>query len=82
MNPPSCSTVPLNRVDVGQPLVVASSPTDPVVARRMMTLGWRVGEQVRVVRRAVGGALVLDLDGARIAVGGTLARTLTVEPRA
>ena len=58
---------------------IASLPSDPQVAHRMMTLGWRRGGQVQVVKKAAGGAKVIDLGGSRIAVSGALARTLLVE---
>jgi Fe2+ transport system protein FeoA len=58
---------------------VASAPSDPALAHRLMTLGGRPGPLVRVVEKASGGARVIDLGGSRIAVSQTLARTLEVE---
>jgi len=69
----------LDAAPLDQPLIIAATATDPVVAHRMMTLGWRVGGQVRVVKKAAGKATVVDLNGSRVAVSKDLARTLCVE---
>ncbi|MDR0284458.1 MAG: ferrous iron transport protein A [Propionibacteriaceae bacterium] len=68
----------LDRAPVDEPLVIAATAADPRLAHRLMTLGWRAGSPVRVLKTAAGGAKVLDLGGSRIAVGRGLARTLTV----
>jgi len=69
----------LDVAPLDQPLIIAATAADPVVAHRMMTLGWRVGGQVRVVKKAAGKATVVDLNGSRVAVSEDLARTLCVE---
>ena len=79
MNASDPSIVKLDRAPLDYPMIIAASSSDPVVAHRMMTLGWRVGGQVRVVRRTAGGATVVDLNGSRVAVSRALARTLCVE---
>jgi Fe2+ transport system protein FeoA len=61
------------------PLVVATAPVDAVAAHRLLTLGWRPGAQLSVIRHSSGGARVVALSGARVAIGGPLARTLAVE---
>ncbi|MDR1808429.1 MAG: ferrous iron transport protein A [Propionibacteriaceae bacterium] len=63
-----------------RPLVIAAAPEDPAAAQRLMTLGWRPGAPTEVIRRTTGGARVIDLSGARIAVGGPLSKTLQVRP--
>ncbi|MDR0489089.1 MAG: ferrous iron transport protein A [Propionibacteriaceae bacterium] len=70
----SLAKAPLNST-----FTIINVPTDPVVAHRMMTLGWRPGAQVRVMKKASGGAKIIDLNGSRVAVSGALARTLCVE---
>lgn len=78
----STATIQLDRAPVDIALTIASVAKDPVVAHRMMTLGWRAGGQVRVVKQASGGAKVIDLGGSRVAVSRKLARTLCVEAAA
>jgi Fe2+ transport system protein FeoA len=68
----------LDQASVDVPLLIAGTSPDAGVAHRLSTLGWRQGAQVRVVKRAAGGANILDLNGSRVAIGRGLARTLTV----
>jgi len=79
MNPTLASILKLDQAPLDQLLVIAATSADPVVAHRMMTLGWRIGGQVRVVKNAAGGAKIVDLNGSRVAVSRALARTLCVE---
>ena len=58
---------------------VSTMSSDPVVAHRMMTLGWRPGAQVRVMKKASGGAKIIELSGSRVAISRALASTLCVE---
>ena len=79
MNSSPGSICKLDKAPIDQPLIIAATASDPVVAHRMMTLGWRVGGQVRVVKKAAGRATVVDLNGSRVAVSKALAHTLCVE---
>ena len=79
MNTPQASILKLDQAPLDYPLIIAATAADPAVAHRMMTLGWRVGGQVRVVKKAAGKATIVDLNGSRVAVSDALARTLCVE---
>jgi Fe2+ transport system protein FeoA len=68
----------LSEAPLGVPLVVAARPGDSPVAQRLVTLGWRPGAPTKVIRTTIGGARVVDLAGARIAIGGPLAKMLQV----
>jgi ferrous iron transport protein A len=59
-------------------LLVSAPAADPAAAHRLLTLGWRPGAPVRVIRRTGGGARVIALSGARVAIGHQLAQTLRV----
>jgi len=63
-----------------QPLVVDAPAVDPAAAHRLMTLGWRPGARVQIIRRTLGGAHIIALAGARVAVGRRLAKELQVRP--
>ncbi|MDR1386600.1 MAG: ferrous iron transport protein A [Propionibacteriaceae bacterium] len=69
----------LSSAPTGTPLTVLSTPADPDVSARLLALGWRLGAQIAVVRRSGGGARVIELSGARVAIGGPLARHLAVK---
>ncbi len=73
-------TLQLDRAPVDQAVIIAGTCPDPATARRLTGLGWRPGGRVRVVGRAAGGAHVIELNEARVAISRRLARTLTVEP--
>ncbi len=75
-------TTTLDQVPTGEPLIIAGQAQDPAVRRRLVSLGWRPGTQTRVVKKVVGGARVIDLNGSRIAIGHQLARKLCVEAAA
>jgi Fe2+ transport system protein FeoA len=74
--PPGETT--LSAAPLRRPLIVADTPDDPDCAHRLLTLGWRPGAHVAVIRQTTGGARVVALSGARVAIGGPLARTLHV----
>jgi len=69
----------LEQAPTGSALVIAGTSANPHLAHRLMTLGWRVGAGVRIVRKSVSGARIIDLNGARVAVSRDLAGTLLVE---
>ena len=69
----------LARASAGESFVIVGTSADPLVARRLSALGWRAGERVRVVQKAAGGALVVDLHNGRVALSRTLVRQLPVE---
>ncbi|MDR1264715.1 MAG: FeoA domain-containing protein [Propionibacteriaceae bacterium] len=73
----SCSLT-LSTAPFHQPLAVVAAADDPAAAHRLLALGWRPGAGVSVVKATVGGARVIALGGARVAIGGTLAKTLRV----
>ncbi|MCL2471384.1 MAG: ferrous iron transport protein A [Propionibacteriaceae bacterium] len=73
------SIVALDQAPLGEALIIVSTPQDPIVAHKMMTLGWSKGGQVRVLKKTVGGARILDLNGSRVAISKALARTVCVE---
>jgi Fe2+ transport system protein FeoA len=74
----SARVLTLPEAPVQTPLVIASAPADPAAAHRLSTLGWRPGAPTAVLRRSSGGARVVTLGGARVAIGGPLARDLAV----
>ena len=69
----------LDQVPTGAAIVVAGTSSDPVVARRLAALGWRLGERVRVVQKASGGAMVVELHRGRIALSRMVVRQLPVK---
>ncbi|MDR2929699.1 MAG: ferrous iron transport protein A [Propionibacteriaceae bacterium] len=73
------STLSLDQAPIGRTLTIAATCDDGVVARRLTSLGWRVGVQIQVTQRASGGARIIDLNGSRVAVSRNLARALPVE---
>ncbi len=62
----------------GETAIIQAADVDPAQARRLGELGLRTGESVRVVQRAVGGALVLAVNGSRIAIDKQTAERLIV----
>ncbi|MDR1079192.1 MAG: FeoA domain-containing protein [Propionibacteriaceae bacterium] len=78
MHRPS-SALSLSSAPPRTPLTVLSTPDDPALAARLLALGWRPGAKIAVIRRSGGGARVIELSGARVAIGGPLARRLAVE---
>lgn len=68
---------PLNRT-----LVVVGSTLDAAQARRLSALGLRPGARIRLLRRLAGGARVVAVAGARVALGADVLDGLTVEDAA
>ena len=79
MHAPTGPAGTLVRASAGESFVIAGTSADPLVARRLSALGWRTGERARVVLKAAGGALVVDLHGGRVALSRALVRQLAVE---
>ncbi len=63
---------------VGRPAALADLRVPPAQRARLAELGLRPGEQVEVVQRAVGGARILAVHGARIALDAHTAARLHV----
>ncbi|MDR1448877.1 MAG: FeoA domain-containing protein [Propionibacteriaceae bacterium] len=59
-------------------LTVVTAPAEAAAAQRLLALGWRPGSRISVIRRSSGGARIVALSGARVAIGGPLARSLAV----
>jgi Fe2+ transport system protein FeoA len=72
--------VTLAEAPLRRALVVTAGPADSPAAHRLLTLGWRPGAATRVIRQTTGGARVIDLSGARVAIGGPLSKDLWVVP--
>ena len=72
----------LRELGVGEPAVVLSlgegHPDDVVLVRRMAVLGVRPGEQIEVLKRTTGGARIIGVRGARLAVDGRTAARIHV----
>lgn len=68
----------LGLIRIGQHARIAEIRGDRLFARRLMSLGLRVGSEVDVLHRRGGGVVVVS-DGNRVALGGTIADKLLVE---
>ena len=60
-------------------VLVGSTNLDDAQARRLSALGLRTGAQVRLVQRLAGGARVVAVAGARVAIGAKILDKLNVE---
>ncbi len=70
----------LNQAPLNTTLVlVGSTNLDDAQARRLSALGLRTGAQVRLVQRLAGGARVVAVAGARVAIGAKILDKLNVE---
>ncbi|MDR0959337.1 MAG: ferrous iron transport protein A [Propionibacteriaceae bacterium] len=76
---PGATVLSLDEAPVDVPVVVVPAPEGTSAAHRLATLGWRPGAVVSVIRRTAGGARVVSVGGARVAIGHTLAHRLLVE---
>jgi Fe2+ transport system protein FeoA len=63
----------------GESAVLAEPRVDRAQRMRLAELGVRAGEPVTLAQRAVGGARVIDVAGARIALDGRTAARLPLE---
>lgn len=62
----------------GERVVLEAVAADPEQRRRLAELGLRPGSVVALVQRAAGGACIVGVDGARIALDRRTAHLLTV----
>jgi len=69
----------LTQAPLNQTLVLTGSDLDAHQVRRLSSLGLRAGAQLRLVQRLAGGARVVAVAGARVALGSKLLDRLTVE---
>lgn len=69
----------LTQAPLHQPLVLVGSALDAPLARRLSSLGLRRGATIRAVQRLAGGARVIAVAGARVALGPSLLAALHVE---
>ena len=71
----------LDRATPGRPLRVADIRGGHNVRSRLATVGLRPGVTLEVVVRGpLGGPVVVEIDGARLAIGRGVARQVLVEP--
>jgi ferrous iron transport protein A len=70
----------LDRVPFGTPVRVATAQSPADLTRRLAELGLRPGAVVRCLHRTAGGGRVVDVDGARIALGRAVLRGVSTEP--
>lgn len=70
----------LDRVPLGMPVRVAASESPADLTRRLAELGVRPGAVVRCLHRTAGGGRVVDVAGARIALGRSVLRAVSAEP--
>lgn len=70
----------LNHAPLNEPLVLVDTDLDAVAARRLLRLGLRPGARLRLVQRLAGGARVVSVEGARVALGQALLARLRVRP--
>jgi len=70
---------PLWKAPVGVPLRIEAVHADKATEKRLLSMGMPIGTQVEILHRR-GGAVVLAVGGARLAVGADMARRILVEP--
>jgi len=66
----------LSRAPIGIELRVVEAAGPTALTRRLAELGLRAGSQVRCVQRTPGGGRILDVSGARIALGREVLATV------
>lgn len=65
----------LDRAPLGTPLTFLAAGVDPVLGRRLATLGLRRGVRVSIVQKLASGGRIVAVAGGRIAIEqGVLAR--------
>lgn len=74
----------LNELGVGATAVVADvgEIADGALAHQMAVLGVRPGQQIAMLKRAIGGARVVGVDGGRIAIDQRTATRIRIAPTA
>jgi len=69
----------LTKAPLHHNLVLVGSTLDAAQRRRLSSLGLRLGAQLRLVQRLAGGARVVAVAGARVALGAAVLDGLDVE---
>jgi len=72
--------MPLGFATPDTPLVVTALAGCAEVKRRLADLGILIGAQVRLVRAAANGPLLVGVGPARVAIGQDMARKILVAP--
>jgi ferrous iron transport protein A len=70
----------LDSAPLGAAVRVAATDVPSDLARRLAELGLRPGAVVRCIQRTAGGGRVVDVDGARVALGRSVLRSVCTEP--
>lgn len=70
----------LDRVPLEAPVLIVGSTLGAAIVRRLAELGVRRGATVTCLRRTPGGGRVLDVAGARIALGHAVLTGLEADP--
>ncbi len=70
----------LDRAPLGAAVRVSGADTPADLTRRLAELGVRAGAVVRCLQRTAGGGRVVDVAGARIALGREVLRAVRTEP--
>lgn len=72
-------TTTLREAPVGPRLLVTTVDSGAAPVRRLAELGLRPGALIRSLRRTAGGGRILDIGGARVALGYDLVEAIGVE---
>jgi len=75
----SADLITLPRLTIGQAARIQKIQGDSKMARRLLSLGLRVGSEVEVLQRRDKG-VVVACAGNRVALGGSVASKLYMEP--
>jgi Fe2+ transport system protein FeoA len=79
MNTGIQSPTALDQLAVGKQAFISEIRTDRQSARRLLSLGIRVGSMIKVTQQRNKG-VVIACDGNRVALGGSVARQLFTQP--
>lgn len=74
--------IPLARLGLCSTAVIVSLPRSPGLARRLISLGLLPGAEVKVLQDWGRGPLIVEVHGARLALGRGQAARVGVEPLA
>nr|WP_321465104.1 FeoA family protein [uncultured Desulfobulbus sp.] len=69
---------PLALAGVGEVVTVASLPVGTKLQERLMSMGINLHDEITVVQKQGGGALLIEKDGVRFALGGGMALKINV----
>lgn len=72
---------PLEQLPPETRAVVAALPSSPGLARRLIAMGLVPGSEVRIVQNRGHGPLIVEVHGARLALGRGQAARVLVEPK-